>query len=440
MNHRILAAAVLLAAPDAVWAKTEAIMAFDSSGAESVRYYSREGRTRRALGESDPAESKLKVDPVGRSPEVTAILVSVGGRSVGEADEVEGKLFAFGDTVNARVRQASGGRRSIHGKVLGPVPVDPASSCDLAGLFEAARKGSQADLSKTAAVIVIAPQDACRYSGASTLGRVVIGGRKLAVAWAFGEGWVEASAHALEHAMGARHAAELAPETFGFETAPKPAAAPKSAKKSRPARVARTAKREAPRSPDYREPLLTLASVTQLIEEGSPEGAPSDLRDAPAALRAPMPGLGRVPVGAVRGGRTLEAARPRPEAPRLQERSPARTGSIDAASCREGARNLREAIKAASAKGGKASALAARKRLGEALKRQQAALAGKDPSEDVEVSLLTTDAETELHFALARIEDPKLSPKALAAEVVPSAERAARSLEDAAKRLSGRKS
>lgn len=439
MNHRILAAAVLLAAPNAVWAKTEAIMAFDSSGAEAVRYYSREGKARRALGESDPAESGLKVDPIGKSPEVTAIVVSVNGQAVGDADEIEGKLFAFGDTVNARVRQASGGRRSIHGRVVGPVPVDPTFSCDLGGMFEAARKGSQADLSKTEVVVVIAPKESCRYSGASTLGRVAIGGRKLAVAWAFGDAWVEAAAHALEHAMGARHAAELASETFGFDTAPKTAAAPKPARKPRAVRVARAPKKEAPKA-DYHEPLLGFAAVTELIEQGTPEAAPSDLRDAPAALRAPMPGIARVPVAAMGGARAIETVRPRPQAPKPQAVSPAKPSSIDAASCREGVRNLREAVKAASAKGSKAAALVARKRLAEALKRQRSALAAKDPSDDVEVSLLTTDAETELHVAILRIEDPKLGAKAFAAEVVPSVERAARSLEEAAKRLSGRKS
>lgn len=446
MSHRILAAAALLCAPAFAQAKTEAIVAFDTGGAESVRYYASDSKGRRALGEADAAEGKLKVDAVGKDPEVTAILVSVGGRSVAEAEDAEGKLFAFGDTVNARVRQASGGRRSIHGKVLGPVPAE-ASGCDLAAILETARKGASADLSKTDVVLVIAPKDACGHSGAATLGKMRIGGRKLAAAWAFGDGWVEASAHALEHAMGARHAAELSSETFGFASEARAAAAAAPRKASKKGRAARTARatRKAASAAASQDPMLTLASVTPMLEAGA-ETAPSDLRDAPApaAVFTPAAAMGRAPRAGMAASRPLEAAKPMATAAAAKAVPAAKSASIDAQACRLGVRNLRDAIKAAAkaagAKGNKASAMIARKRLAEALKAEQAALARKDPSEDVEVSLLTTDAETELHVAILRIENPKLTAKSFAAEVVPAAERAAASLEEAAKRMSGRRS
>ncbi len=417
--NKSLALAVLLAPSIASAAKTEAILAFDDGGSESVRYYARKGAMRVALpGEPD----KLVVDPVAGSPEVTAILVAFPGAPAPSKDEAEGRLFAFGDTVNARVRQSSGGKRGITGTVVGPVTVDAVSACDLNRLLSEAMSAAKVDFSRTDVALVLAPQAACRFSGAATLGRVNEGKKRMAVAWAFGDNWVAASAHAVEHAMGARHSAEPASDDFGW-------AATTAAKGGIAKKMKKAAKKD---------DLMTLASVSGLLDTQG-RSATEGLRDAPAAIRpAPALGMRSGPSAGAAGDRLIDhsmgpkAERPSMAAPKAKARA------LDAATCREGARNLRDAAKAASASGSAVSALVARRRLASVVKDQEAALAAKDVSMDVDVSLLTTDAETELHVALLKLQDVKTSAKAMKADVLPAVGRAADSLDQAARRLSRR--
>ncbi|MBI5201364.1 MAG: hypothetical protein HY925_07245 [Elusimicrobia bacterium] len=433
--NKVLALAAVLAAPSlAFGAKTEAILAFDDGGSEAVRYYARKGALRVALpGEPD----KLVVDAVKGSPEVTAILVGFPGAPAPDKDEAEGRLFAFGDTVNARVRQASGGKRGITGGIYGPVTVDAVSACDLNRLLSEAISAAKIDLSKTDVALVLAPQAACRFSGAATLGRVHEGKKRLAVAWAFGDNWVAASAHAIEHAMGTRHAAAPASDDFGWAAA----SSPKET----------IAKKMAPKG--------------TLIAMALPERAEEGLRDAPAAMRPAALGMRPAAAAGVAGSRMIDrSSAPKPELPSKAEprtpgeeapvitespakaetpvaprkaKAPKASASIDAATCKSAARNLRDAAKGASVSSA-ASALVARRRLASIIKDVQGALASKEISMNADVSLLTTDAETELHVALMKLQDVKTSAKSIKDEVLPAIGRAAASLDEAARGLSRR--
>lgn len=433
--NRTFALAALLAAPStALAAKTEAILAFSEGGSEAIRYYAQKGAARSALsGEPE----KLKVDAVKNSPVVTAILVTFPGSAAPDRDEAQARLFAFGDTVNARVRQASGGKRSIMGDVVGPVTIAASSSCDLLQLYKQAAAQAKADLSETDVALILAPKSACRYSGAATLGRIASGKRRMAVAWAFGDAWVASAAHALEHTMGTRHAANPAAEDFGWTTAAAPASKARSIARKPAKRGATVAK-----AGKGKDALLTLASVFPMLDTPAqvPQGG---FRDAPAAIRV-GPALGYRPQAGAVANRVIEDSLSRRgelrplEVPASTDRS-AKFHPIDAAACREGVRNLRDALKAAGNPTSRASALIARRRLADTLKHTEQALSGKDVPEDAEVSLLTTDAESELHFAIMKIEDPKLSLKSLKNDVIPAVERAANSLGDAAYRLSVRR-
>lgn len=421
MNHTLVAFAVLLLAPSfASAAKTEAILAFDDDGSEAVRYYSQSGAERAAL-QGEPEDKTIPVDAVKGSPRVTAILVSFPGDAAPDKEEVEGKLFAYGDTVNARVRQASGGRRKITGSVVGPVTLEAPVSCDLNQLYEQAVSKTEVDLRKTDVALVIAPKTACKWSGAATLGRRTDGKRRLAVAWVFGEGWVSAASHAIEHSLGTRHAAAPATEDFGWAAATRGSAAARSVKPA----AAFAAK---PRA--KKQKLLTLASVDPMLNDiPVSEG----LRDAPAALR-PSPAMGLRPQAAMPARQVVENSFTRRAFPTARP-VPAKHEPIGAAACQDGARNLRDALRAATTATSRMATLVARRRLAATVKAQEAALAGMDVPRDVEVSLLTTSAETELHVASVRLQSPGLTDRAFKAEVIPAVERAIEDLSQAAKNI-----
>ena len=334
---------------------------------------------------------------------VAAILVTWAGETAPDRTGISAQLFADGDTLNARLREATGGTRGITGKVFGPVIVDAPRTCDLRALYDRAAAATGADLTSYGAALILGPKASCDF--AST----VKGPGSLVVTGAFGTDWVAAAADGLKQ---------------GLDAAATPTrAATKVARARKPA-----------------SKLLTLASVIPYLN--APElVAETGMRDAPASLPAP---------GAVRVGAGFRVAPmlvpPSTESNQASGGAVLRNASglaarpayrLDATACMAGARNLRGAVKVAREMHGTSGA-AARRELAAALRRELARIRRHDMPDEAEVSLLTTSAETELDAALMRLEDFRQSPTRLGTTVAASAARAAKDLELAARRLARR--
>ncbi|MCX5790397.1 MAG: hypothetical protein NTX64_18115 [Elusimicrobia bacterium] len=354
------------------------------------------------------------------SPGVAAIVVAWTGAAAIDKDETNARMFAHGDTVADRVRQAFGGKRAIAGRTFGPVTIEAPAQCDLGALFASAVKASGADLTGYSAAVIVGPDTSCDFSKTAT------GEHGIVVAGAFGTGWVASAATALQAAM-TPPAAPIQGSAIASSITPTHR------------KIARKPKSE----------LLTLASVDRFLDAPEAAGEMAEMRDAPAPVARPMP----IPAAAIgwRAGasaRTEEAITPPSDDSNrssyvsvleIAGRSGERPGyRLDADACFSGARNLRQAAKASSGllSDDRAEAAAARRGLAAAVRRELGSMRAHDLPEDADVSLLTTSAETELDAALMRLEDFRRSPGGLRASVAASVTQAAKDLELAGRRLS----
>ena len=355
------------------------------------------------------------------SPGVAAIVVAWTGAAAIDKDETNARMFAHGDTVADRVRQAFGGKRAIAGRTFGPVTIEAPAQCDLGALFASAVKASGADLTGYSAAVIVGPKTSCDFSKTAT------GDHGIVVAGAFGTDWVASAATALQAAM-TPPAAPIQGSAIASSVTPTHR------------KIARKPKSE----------LLTLASVDRFLDAPEAAGEMGEMRDAPAPVARPMP----IPAAAIgwRAGasaRTEEAITPPSDDSNrsssyvsvleIADRSGERPGyRLDADACFSGARNLRQAAKVSSGllSDDRAEATAARRGLAAAVRRELGSIRAHDLPEDADVSLLTTSAETELDAALMRLEDFRHSPAQMRASVAASVTRAAKDLELAGRRLS----
>ncbi|MBI5201638.1 MAG: hypothetical protein HY925_08650 [Elusimicrobia bacterium] len=160
----------------------------------------------------------------------------------------------------------------------------------------------------------------------------------------------------------------------------------------------------------WQEPAFT--SILEVTGGPEPDlrDAPADVPPAPVALAAPMTLVERLAAERNRGSR-----------------------SVDAYTCRDGARNLRFMVSVAKNDLKDVDTESARRKFVSGLKRELDLLHRSQPPQESEVAVLATEAEMELEGALKELESRPLRPGTLAA-----ASRAADNLDAAARLLASR--